>query len=58
MIERPLDFLNDLKGEKVLIKIKGEDKLLSGQLIAFDIHINLIVRLEEGLTFIKGDNVL
>lgn len=57
-IERPLDFLNDLKGHRVIIKLKGTDNMLSGELITFDIHINLLVKCEDGLTFIKGDNII
>jgi small nuclear ribonucleoprotein (snRNP)-like protein len=27
-IERPLDFLNDLKGHRVIVKLKGSDNIL------------------------------
>lgn len=57
-IERPIDFLNELKGHRVIVKLKGSDNLLYGELITFDIHINLLVKCEDGLTFIKGDNII
>jgi len=68
MIERPLDLLNESKGSKVLVYCKG-DKKYSGKVLAFDIHINLVVEnmkeiSEEGeviksfgLSFIRGDNI-
>ena len=56
MIERPLDFLNDLKQKKVIVERKGENsKAITGELLAFDIHINLVVETEEGMKFIRGD---
>lgn len=56
-IERPLDLLNELKGQIVLVKLKGQDELIRGRLEAFDIHINLIIFTDK-LEFIKGDNVI
>ena len=41
-IDRPLDLLNNSKGQEVLVQLKG-DKQLVGTLIAFDIHINLVL---------------
>ena len=41
-IERPLDLLNDSKGKEVLVHLKG-DKQFVGTLLAFDIHINLVL---------------
>lgn len=59
MIERPLDFLNERKGCKVLIKIKDQEKTISGTLISFDIHINIVLTNEDGdIEFIRGDNIL
>ena len=56
-IERPLDLLNNLKEENVIIRIKGQDELITGSLIAFDIHINLVIFTTQ-LEFIKGDNII
>jgi len=68
MIERPLDLLNESKGKKVLVYCK-EGKVFSGNLMAFDIHINLVLdkmkELDEvggisksfSLSFIRGDNI-
>lgn len=63
-IDRPLDLLNNSKGKKVLVFMKG-DRVISGTLITFDIHINLILDNAEdvtdekhkafGLIFIRGD---
>ena len=41
-IERPLDLLNNSKGKEVLVHLKG-DKQFVGTLLAFDIHINLVL---------------
>jgi len=67
-IERPLDLLNASKGQEVLIKLKG-DKELVGTLLAFDIHINLVldnakqmqdgeIQKSIGLTFLRGDTII
>jgi len=42
VIERPLDLLNNSKGQEVLVYLKG-DKQFVGTLLAFDIHINLVL---------------
>ena len=66
-IERPLDLLNNSKGKTVLVYCK-DNKIYSGLLIAFDIHINLAldrmkIVSEEGngnnfgLGFIRGDSI-
>ena len=67
-IERPLDLLNTSKGKEVLVTLKG-DKQLTGTLLAFDIHINLVldnvkemengeVKKSIGLTFLRGDTII
>ncbi|MEM4325971.1 MAG: LSM domain-containing protein [Candidatus Pacearchaeota archaeon] len=67
-IERPLDLLNNSKGKEVLVQTKG-DKQFVGTLLAFDIHINLVldnirevendeVKRRLGLTFIRGDTII
>lgn len=67
-IERPLDLLNISKGKEVLVTLKG-DKQFSGTLLAFDIHINLVldnvkemengeVKKSLGLTFLRGDTII
>lgn len=59
MIERPLDYLNSLKGQRILIKLRGTEVKIIGKLLAFDIHINLVLEKERGIIeFIKGDNIL
>ena len=56
-IERPLDLLNALKGRNVLVRIKDQDVLIKGKLLAFDIHINIV--LDNGkLEFVRGDNII
>ena len=67
-IERPLDLLNNSKDREVLVHLKG-DKQLVGTLLAFDIHINLVldnvkqmegggVNKSLGLTFLRGDTII
>jgi len=67
-IERPLDLLNASKGKEVLVQLKG-DKQLAGTLMAFDIHINVVmdnakelvngeVKKNIGLTFLRGDTII
>jgi len=67
-IERPLDLLNTSKGKEVLVRLKG-DKEIVGTLLAFDIHINLVLdnvkemevgvqKKSLGLTFLRGDTII
>jgi len=67
-IERPLDLLNNSKGKEVLVALKG-DKQFVGTLLAFDIHINLVlgnvkemenneIKRNLGLTFLRGDTII
>jgi small nuclear ribonucleoprotein (snRNP)-like protein len=67
-IDRPLDLLNNSKGKEVLVHIKG-DKQFVGTLLAFDIHINLVldnikeiengeIKRNLGLTFLRGDTII
>lgn len=68
MVERPLDLLHESKGRKVIVFCK-ENKSYSGKLLAFDIHINVVLEgmkeLDEkgevlksyGISFIRGDTI-
>jgi len=67
-IERPLDMLNASRGKEVLVQLKN-DKQITGKLLAFDIHINVVLdnarELEDneikrsiGLTFVRGDTII
>ncbi|MEK6848315.1 MAG: LSM domain-containing protein [Nanoarchaeota archaeon] len=67
-IERPLDLLNSAKGREVLVQLKS-DKQIVGTLLAFDIHINIVldnakemhnneVIRNVGLTFLRGDTII
>lgn len=67
-IERPLDLLNVSKGKDVLVQLKGEKQFV-GTLMAFDIHINVVldnakemdngsVKKSIGLTFLRGDTII
>ena len=67
-IERPLDMLNASKGKEILLQLKN-DKQIVGTLVAFDIHINIVLdnarELENnemkrklGLAFVRGDTVI
>ena len=67
-IERPLDLLNQSKGKEILVQLKN-DKQVVGKLLAFDIHINVVldnakemqgneVKRNVGLTFLRGDTIV
>ena len=67
-IERPLDLLNSSKGKEILVHLKN-DKQFVGTLLAFDIHINVVldntkemqdgeVKRNIGLTFLRGDTII
>ena len=66
--ERPLDLLNKSKGKEVLVQLKNERQFV-GKLLAFDIHINVVLdgtkevvngemKKNLGLTFIRGDTII
>jgi small nuclear ribonucleoprotein len=67
-IERPLDLLNNSKGKEILVQLKN-DRQMVGKLLAFDIHINIVldntkeiaegeVKKNIGLTFLRGDTII
>ena len=67
-IDRPLDLLNSSKGKEILVNLKN-DKQLVGTLLAFDIHVNIVldntkviqnneVKRNIGLTFLRGDTII
>ena len=67
-IERPLDMLNQSKGKEILLQLKNEKQIV-GKLVAFDIHVNVVLdnarELENGemkrnvgLTFVRGDTII
>jgi len=67
-IERPLDLLNSSKGKEILVHLKN-DKQFVGTLLAFDIHINVVldntkemqdgeVKRNIGLSFLRGDTII
>ena len=67
-IERPLDLLNQSKGKEILLYLKN-NKQLVGELLAFDIHINIVmnntkelengeIKRNIGLTFVRGDTII
>ena len=66
--QRPLDILNRALGSSVLVGLKGEREF-RGKLIAFDIHVNIVLEEAEelsgnetqrryGTMIIRGDNVV
>ena len=67
-IERPLDVLNSAKGKQVLVQLKNQKQMV-GTLLAFDIHINVVLdnakeivdgeeKRSMGLTFLRGDTII
>jgi len=64
---RPLDTLNRARGKKVIVDLKNSKQYV-GKLIAFDIHINVVLEDAEerqngdmtrklGSIFIRGDTI-
>lgn len=67
-IDRPLDVLNASKGKEILVQLKN-NKQMVGKLLAFDIHINIVLdnakEIENGeqsksygLAFLRGDTII
>lgn len=67
-IERPLDLLNKARGKEILVQLKNEKQVV-GTLLAFDIHINIVmdnvkeienneIKRSIGLTFLRGDTII
>ena len=67
-VERPLDALNAVRGGNVVVELKN-GKTMRGKLLAYDIHINLVLdeteELEDGQVsrklgriLIRGDTVI
>ena len=67
-IERPLDLLNESKGKEIMIEVK-DGRQLVGTLLAFDIHINIVIdntkeivnneiKRSFGLSFVRGNTIL
>jgi small nuclear ribonucleoprotein len=67
-IDRPLDLLNSAKGKEILVQLK-DGKQFVGTLLAFDIHINVVMENTKeilngeqatsyGLTFLRGDTIV
>lgn len=67
-IERPLDLLNQARGKEIIVQLKT-GKQLVGTLLAFDIHINVVLdnakEIENGeqtrsygLVFLRGDTII
>ncbi|HDR53078.1 MAG TPA: small nuclear ribonucleoprotein [archaeon] len=68
VIERPLDALSEARNKTVMVELKN-GKTIRGCLLAFDIHINLVLDGAEelgggelsrkiGRLLIRGDTVL
>ena len=67
-IERPLDALGEVKNKTVMAELKN-GKTIRGKLLAFDIHLNLVLDNAEeleggelsrklGRLLIRGDTVM
>lgn len=64
---RPLDALNKSRNKRVIVELKNSKQYV-GSLIAFDIHINVVLEEAEemvngevkrklGVVFIRGDTI-
>ena len=67
-IDRPLDLLNSAKGKEIIVQLKN-GKQFVGTLLAFDIHINVVLdnakevengeqTTSYGLIFLRGDTII
>ncbi len=67
-LERPLDALNEARGKRVVVELKGGTAYV-GILRTFDIHINVVldeaselkdgsVKRNLGRVMIRGDNII
>ena len=68
MVKRPFDLLNDAIGKETLIMLKG-NRQIRGVLLAFDVHMNLVldnaeeiednqIKQKLGRILIRGDTVV
>lgn len=61
MIERPLDFFGENKLKLIRVHFKDKRKPLDAYLIAFDMHLNIVVGEDDGseewtnVKFLRGD---
>lgn len=65
-VKRPLDALNEAKGKRVIVELKNDNKIV-GELLAFDIHLNLVLkdgeersdseRVKLGQVLVRGDSI-
>jgi small nuclear ribonucleoprotein (snRNP)-like protein len=60
---RPLDFLGERINKEVIVTLKAyKEYSMVGRLVAFDLHLNLILIVTEDKTeavrFVKGDNII
>jgi small nuclear ribonucleoprotein len=67
-VSRPLDLLNSAKDRRIMVQLKNGRQFM-GKLVAFDIHINIVMddveELENGETknkmgkvFLRGDTII
>ncbi len=67
-LQRPFDLLDEAKGKRVMVELKS-GKQIVGTLVAFDMHINMVLEdadeMENGQTlrklgniFIRGDTIV
>lgn len=67
-VTRPLDLLNSAKDKRIMVQLKNGRQFM-GKLVAFDIHINIVMNdaeeIENGETkskvgkvFLRGDTII
>tara|TARA_Y100000034_G_scaffold91920_1_gene110991 strand:- start:647 stop:874 length:228 start_codon:yes stop_codon:yes gene_type:complete len=65
---RPLDFLNESRNKRVIVELKNQKQYI-GNLVSFDIHINIVLENAEehidgnlsrklGKVFVRGDTII
>lgn len=66
MVDKPLEILNHAKGKNVTVYLKNGE-IITGILIAFDIHLNLSLedveieskkKKKAPVLLVRGDNIL
>lgn len=53
---KPFDFMNYLKNKNVIVELQPEGRI-TGKLLSFDQHLNLLVELDKQKNFVRGTSV-
>jgi len=56
MISTPMDALNEMKGNPVVVRTKQNEEI-KGKLLSFDLNQNMSLDTKDGIRFVQGQNV-